>query len=249
MLTILLIFYIFLLLSARKSSPLCVNVFFGIPGSGKSTYAAHRAKKCLKRGEAVYSNVNIKGTYKLNPRDDLGVYEVRGGKVIIDEAGLDFNSRNFKSFSNENRTFFKMHRHEETSVDVFSQSFDDMDKTIRVLARNFWVVKPSLIPYFIVAVRINRYVGVDKQTQQIVDAYKMGLPFIDTKYCFAPSVWKMFDSYEKIQGLKEKQWEKWGENPAQDLKDEIPDISNEFEEHLQPYDQTVKPRVRSRVRK
>ncbi len=212
-----------------------LNVYFGVPGSGKSTYAAHLANKSLhpsklrdwleqfddpflsslpdklklSKPEIVYSNVDIRGAYYLNPKQDLGYYQVRAGRVIIDEAGLEFNSRNFKSFSDQNRTFFKMHRHEETKVDVFSQSFDDMDKSLRILARNFYIVKPSLIPYFVVAVRINRYVGVDRNTQQIVDAYRMGIPFFDSKYCFAPSVWKLFDSYEKIPNLKEKEWKTW----------------------------------------
>ncbi len=40
---------------------------------------------------------------------------------------MEFNNRDYKSFPKPAIKFFKYHRHYGVSVDVFSQSFEDMD--------------------------------------------------------------------------------------------------------------------------
>lgn len=120
---------------------------------------------------------------------------------------------NYKSFPPESiyfykYHFYKYHRHYKVSVDVFSQSYEDMDVTLRRLAQNFYVVRRSLVPFCIVARRIRRKVGVDEQTKQIADLYSMGLPVLDTKRIFSPPLWKLFNSYSRKE-LPQKDWERW----------------------------------------
>ena len=217
--------------------PLQLNVYFGVPGSGKTTYAAWLARKALKesvvikfcrrfpcrftnwilngknwkRAFPVWSNVPIAGTLRLDARNDIGVYMIQDGKMIIDEAGVEFNSRNYKSFPQKAIKFFKYHRHYGISVDVFSQSFEDMDITLRRLAQNFFVVKKSLIPFFVVTKRIRRKVGIDDMSHQLVDAYSFGLPVLDTKWIFCPPLWRMFNSYD-VEELPGKEWTVWGKD-------------------------------------
>lgn len=214
--------------------PHVLNVYFGVPGSGKTTFAAYLTKwalhenpiitfcrkhrnpitslilssRYLKRRIAVYSNVPITGAYRLDAKADIGFYMLQNAKIIIDEAGIEYNNRNYKSFPQEAIYFYKYHRHYKVSVDVFSQSYEDMDVTLRRLAQNFFVVRRSLVPFCVVALRIRRRVGVDVQTKQIQDLYSMGLPIFDTKRIFAPSLWKMFNSYSRKE-LPKKEWEKW----------------------------------------
>ena len=126
----------------------------------------------------------------------------------IDEAGIEYNNRNYKNFPQEAIYFYKYHRHYQTSVDVFSQSYEDMDVTLRRLAQNFYVVRRSLVPGCIVAIRIRRRVGVDEQTKQIQDLYSMGLPVLDTKRIFSPPLWKLFNSYRRKE-LPQKEWLTW----------------------------------------
>ena len=135
-------------------------------------------------------------------------FSADGAKVIIDEAGIEYNNRNYKAFPQESIYFYKYHRHYRTSVDVFSQSYEDMDITLRRLAQNFYVVRRSLVPGCIVARRIRRQVGVDEQTKQIADLYAMGLPLLDTKRIFSPPLWKLFNSYSRKE-LPQKEWENW----------------------------------------
>lgn len=215
--------------------PLQLNVYFGVPGSGKTTYAAYLARqaqresiiirlcrrfpcrltnwilagKSWKRAYPVWSNVPIHGCYQLNAKKDIGVYMIRDGKMIIDEAGVEFNNRDYKAFPKTAVHFFKYHRHYGVSVDVFSQSFEDMDVTLRRLAQNFYVVKRSLFPFFVVTKRIRRKVGIDEMSHQLVDAYSFGVPILDTKWVFCPPLWKMFDSYD-TPDLPEKEWSCWG---------------------------------------
>jgi hypothetical protein len=150
--------------------------------------------------------VPIKGTYKINPQEELGVYQIEAGRLIIDEAGNEFNNREFKTFPKAVRTWLKLHRHYGMKVDVFSQA-DDADATFNRLAYNYFLVKPSLIPFFIVLKPIKRYIGINKETKKIEAMFEF-LPFFYTKHMFAPSVWGMFDTYE-AERLKDKEWEKW----------------------------------------
>lgn len=214
--------------------PHVLNVYFGVPGSGKTTFAAYLTKwalhenwiirlcrrfnnplsrlilnsKYLKRRIDVYSNVPITGAYQLDPKTDIGVHMIENAKIIIDEAGIEYNNRSFKTFPPEAIYFYKYHRHYKTSVDVFSQSFDDMDITLRRLAQNFYVVRKSLVPFCVVARKIKRKIGVDEQTHQIMDLYSMGTPIFDTKRIFAPALWKLFNSYSRKE-LPKKEWPVW----------------------------------------
>lgn len=150
--------------------PHVLNVYFGVPGSGKTTFAAYLTRRSmkqsriitwaenhpgrfsawllgtrlLKRRTPVWSNVPITGAYHLDAQRDIGRSMIVNGKVIIDEAGIEYNNRSFKTFPKEAVYWYKYHRHYQCSVDVFSQSFEDMDVTLRRLAQNYFVVKKSL---------------------------------------------------------------------------------------------------------
>ncbi len=224
----------FLLSFLCPKHPHVLNVYFGVPGSGKTTFAAYLTKwalhenalirfcrkhpnrltallldsRYLKRRIDVFSNVPITGAYQLNANEAIGHFMIEASNIIIDEAGIEYNNRNYKTFSQEAIYFYKYHRHYKTSVDIFSQSYEDMDVTLRRLAQNFYVVRRSLVPFCVVARRIRRKVGVDEHTKQIMDLYAMGVPIIDTRRIFAPSLWKLFNSYSRKE-LPKKNWPVW----------------------------------------
>ena len=127
-----------------KLNPSALYTFYGAPGSGKSTLAAYFAKRALASGITVYSNLPINGCLHFE-KDDLGKYLMENCLVIWDEIGVDANSRNFKSnFTMANIKWLKYHRHENAEVMVFSQGFDDMDKIIRTLSTDMFVVRKGL---------------------------------------------------------------------------------------------------------
>lgn len=189
-----------------KTPPHILSIYFGVPGAGKTTFAAWLAKRDLKKGFKVWSNVPITGTLKLSPKEDIGTYMISNGRVIIDEAGIEYNNRDFKEFSKKQLYFYKFHRHYELAVDVFSQGYDDMDKKIRTLAQRLYVVKRSIFPWFIKRKQIKKRVGINDMTKDIIDEYYF-VP-LSTKYIFAPVLWKMFNTISR-DPFPEKVWEKW----------------------------------------
>jgi len=195
-----------LTLKSFKSPEFRFTIYFGVPGSGKTTLAAYLSNKIIKKGGRVWSNVPISGTYKLSPKDDIGQVMIENGTIMIDEAGLEYNNRDYKKFSQESTNFYKYHRHYKVSVNIFSQGYDDMDKKLRQLATTLYVVKKSILPFFVKRYMISKKIGINDLTKDICDEY-FRVPF-SGRYIFSPVVWTMFDSYSKTP-LPEKQWELW----------------------------------------
>ena len=184
--------------------PHIVSIYFGVPGSGKTTFAAWLTKRDLKHGGKVWSNVPITGAYKLDPSKDIGKHMIVDGRIIIDEAGIEYNNRDHDKFPKEALYFFKYHRHYQTAVDIFSQGWNDADKKIRDLAQRLYVVRKSLIPFFVYRRRIRKKVGVNEYTKDICDEYEF-VPW-SRKYIFCPPLWHMFNTISRKK-LPSKEWE------------------------------------------
>lgn len=157
----------------------------------------------MKKGRKVYSNVPITGTTQVS-KEDIGKVMICDGRLLWDEAGLDYDNRKMAMTPDE-IYFYKYHRHYQMDVDFFSQGLD-VDIKIRKLARHIYLVRSSILPYFIERKEIGRRVGIDDMTHQIVDEFywkPMG-----TKLIFCPPLWKMFNTYSRKQ-LPDKMWDKW----------------------------------------
>lgn len=182
------------------------STYFGVPGSGKTTVAAALTKKFLKKGRDVYSNVPLKGAYQID-KSDIGTYKIEDGLLILDEAGIDFDNRNFKSnFSNGQVAWFKKHRHYHVDVVCFSQYWNDIDIKLRNLSTRLYLIKPSIIPFFIKRKTISKRIGIHDLNKDIIDEYSF-VPFSGF-YFFAPSVWKMFKTHDK-EDLPVKEFKKY----------------------------------------
>ena len=190
-----------------------INVWFGIPGSGKTTMAA-MLTKYSKSCYNVLSNVPIRGAYKLD-NDDLGYYDMSfdgaGAHVIIDEAVDGFDSRNFKDFAKTTKPkYFATHRHQNNRVDVFSQAYD-IDKRIRDRAgsSNLYHLSRSLFPGWVKVRFISKILFIKKDDHQMIDGFKYrGLPRIIR----CKSVWDSFDTIDKTLIPKnKKEWVRWYE--------------------------------------
>lgn len=160
----------------------------------------------MKKGRKVWSNFGITGAYKCE-KSDWGKYMMCDGRLIIDEAGLEYDNRKMAMTTDE-IYFFKYHRHYQLDVDFFSQGLD-VDIKIRKLARHIYLIKPSLLPFFIKRKEIGRRVGINDVTKEICDEYFF-VPFLagGTKLIFCPPLWKLFNTLAR-KPLPEKEWEIW----------------------------------------
>lgn len=219
-----------------------LSIYFGLPGSGKTTYAAwlvkkqqkkinkkekklnkiknkeskyaKKLKKWIEENKNIYSNIEIKNAYKVE-RSDIGKYDIINGRLIIDEVGIEYNNRQFNSFPKAAISYFKLHRHYKTDVDVFSQSHEDCDITLRRLAQKYYVMTKSIIPGFITKREIGRRIGINELTHQIEDRFYWKLFGIRFIYC--PPLWKYFDT-EEAPKLEHKKWQKWNESTYENRK-------------------------------
>lgn len=179
--------------SSRLSAFMSVKIYFGVPGSGKTTHAASVVYKNLKKGFPTYSNVPIKGAYLFDTKQ-LGRVKISDCDLIIDEASIDFNNRKFKSMPQETIQFLKYYRHYGIrDIYVYSQSYDDMDITLRRLATQIYIVKKSMLPYLFVTRQIAVKIGIDDTSHQIIDQYFFKL--FSLRYYIGALYFGMFDSW------------------------------------------------------
>lgn len=169
-----------------------LSIYFGVPGCGKSTHAASIVYRNLKKGWPTYCNFPVQGAFLIDDKD-LGTFDLRNGDLIIDEASISFNSRKFKSLSQQTIAWLKLHRHYGVhNIYVYSQSYDDMDITLRRLADRLYLIKRTLIPWLSVIRHISVRIGINEETHQIEDQYSFDLV---PSFLWLPRWWHMFDSF------------------------------------------------------
>lgn len=122
------------------SNPYTLTMIFGKKGSGKSTTMSKIAFQHLKKGWKVYSNVPLPGCFRIR-EEDIGFRMIPPKSLLlIDEVGMIWDNRNFKSFKPEVRDWFKLQRHYKVKVVLFSQTFD-VDKKIRDLTDDMYLIE------------------------------------------------------------------------------------------------------------
>lgn len=192
-------------------NPYKLYLVFGKKGSGKSTLLTKIAIQNLKRGKMVYTTERIPGTYQIDANKDIGYYDFPYGSVIlIDEVGMIWDNRKFKTFSDAVRDWFKLQRHRHLTVYMFSQTFD-VDIKLRVLTDNMYLCSRKF-RVFSVARRIDRSIVLNNSTAEAPSSIDENLSFVPLwapnaiKITFIPAWTKYFDSFEAPK-LLPKQYE------------------------------------------
>lgn len=183
--------------------PIGVYTFFGVPGCGKTTFAAAIAKVAMKKGIPVYSNVPIIGTYILGKENighyNLPLFDCPYCIMILDEAGIEYDNRNFKkNFDFESLQWWRLHRHYKCLVFCFSQGFGDLDLKIRNLTQQYFLIKRGLI--FTYSTPIYYETGVNEEKHEMQDLYfydpSKFFKFLKRTYIIGRHYWDLFDSYD-----------------------------------------------------
>lgn len=202
-----------------------ICTYFGLPGSGKSTYGACLIYKGLSRRffgllkpkyDIAYTNMDLNFPPEMNvihiSGDDFGQFAICGPRAIIvfDEASQSFDNRDFKNFGKDKVKYFNEIRHHRIDeLNFFVQKYDALDSKIRAIcSRVFWVRRSpwrSLVsPHFSV-MRIPHEILIAKKADasklsggEIVSGYVQPsfiLRLLSTKRFWGKPFFKYFDSY------------------------------------------------------
>lgn len=189
-----------------------VSLYFGLPGSGKTTFAtaiAVQEQKKIDQKKSPYQYVwtNFPVFYpKIYQLDveTLGKYNYNNALIIIDEATLMADSRDYKTFSYNMKRFFLLHRHFKCDIVLFTQQWDAVDKKIRVITNHVyyvhtgafrrWISYANIIPYGII---IPDKKDNSEKYGEIIQGYCRGNIFqrIFSKRIGRRKYYKYFDSY------------------------------------------------------
>lgn len=202
-------------------------------GSGKSCYAAKVArehmrtvkdrykKKYKKKGWTVYSNDFILGAGKINVKQLETMCAPEKSLIILDEASLEMNSRQFAKTALVLIEYFKKSRHYKNKLIMISQTFCDTDKQIRELSSKIYFIRPIFSDSFpgliSMPVRVRGKLGIGLDGQPCMQ-YKIGM--IGMPY-FLPRYYKYFDSFSKIE-RPIVPWEPWERKEVSDGSGDAP---------------------------
>ena len=184
--------------SLDYKNPYKLIMLFGKKGSGKNTLLTKWSIMYNKLGYTVFSDSEIFNTYKLNT-DWIGKYDFpKNSVLLIQEAGITWNNRDFKSFPKEVTKFFKLQRHKNVIVVLASQSFD-VDKKLRDLTDEMYLIT-NFMRIFSIAKRINKKITISKADDEngeswLTESYSFDLPFF-WKFTYIPRYIKYFNSFE-----------------------------------------------------
>ena len=119
--------------------------------------------------------------------------------------GLNADNRKFKTFTNEERDFFVLHRHLGNDIIYATQDYSMVDSKIRSLTQELWYMSKSVVPvlkHFTLAKRIYRCINIDDNRGELVMGYRFcnlieSLFVSNCKICFRPFYYRFFDSFEE----------------------------------------------------
>lgn len=192
------VFVILGLYSRKLNNPFQLLFILGKKGSGKSTLLVKLMKKHLKKGYHVYTNMRecvIPGIIYIDI-ENLGYYRpVENSFVALDEVGLAYDGRKFKSFRDEWRDFYKFQRKYQCKIAMASQSWD-VDKKVRDLTDKFYLCRrygPISLARYIK--RDWKVIESDGESEsRIADTLKLGSIF-SSMLTWIPAYTKAFDSF------------------------------------------------------
>ena len=211
-----------------------ITCYFGVPGAGKTTLLTKFAVTAIKDQKRpkwllrlkkrkkyahVYTNFYCEGAEMIDFKD-LDKYKTYDSLIILDELAMDADNRKFKTFSENIRDFFILHRHLGNDIIYATQSYEAVDLKIRFLTQELWYMSKSVVPLlceFTTAKRIYRNIAINEHTSDLILGYRfcnLIESFFVKNYriVLRRKYYKKFDSFDEGQlasreEFKSRKWE------------------------------------------
>lgn len=185
--------------SRKYANPYKLIFIFGKKGAFKSTYMVKLMLRHLDEGWIVYTNmtdVKISGVRVMEASQLIAGRPEPHSVLFIDEGGLIWDNRSFKTFDKGYTEFFKLQRKYKCKVYINSQDFD-IDKKIRQLTDSM-VLMTSIANCIGVVRPIKRKVSLVEASAQGESRIADNLKFAsiwDWRFIWGPSYFKYFESF------------------------------------------------------
>ncbi len=205
-------------------NPYKLYLVFGKKGSGKSTYLVKLARKYMRRGWIVYTNMEelyIPGVRHFDIKHLGDFVPEAHSLLLLDEVGMIWDNRDYKFFKPQVRDFFKLQRHYHVLVYMASQTFD-VDKKLRDLCDGMFLHQ-NWLRVLTVGKRITRKVIITEAVGDAESRISENLvicPFWDWTLTYIPKYAKYFDSH----AIPDKPYLEYTEDGAEDPVPEEGDL-------------------------
>lgn len=192
---------------------------YGKPRAGKTTLAARMARKnyiklricnklpflrrLLHSYDVIYcTDETIAHTVHIS-YDNLGKWRPpRNSLIILEEAGIGLDNRNYKKLDAAAARLFALHGHIGCDI-IWSSQTADVDKKLRNRTHKLLLVEKSWMPGFSRVIPVAYAVDVDDDTHKLDDMYSRPRGFLillyaligRVKYVFRPFWYRYFDSF------------------------------------------------------
>lgn len=171
-------------------------------GTGKTADIIKQSIKSLKSGEfdQVYTTIDCPGTYKFKFEDlSKGFTFKPNSDIYIDEIGILFSNRDFKTNSKQIIDWFKLCRHYQCRINLYSQDADTDKKLRQICSQVYlmsrfgvWTIKRLIIK------KID--LGTDENGNgRLVENYIKGPLIGGIKINYLPRYIKLWDTYERSE--------------------------------------------------
>lgn len=192
--------FLFCLYARRFRNPYKNTFIFGKKGAGKSTLMVKYMLKYKKRGWQIYTDIKdcIVPDVRIIDAADLETYTPEpGSAVFLDEVGISFDKRGFKTFPTGLRDFFKYQRKYRVCLFQNSQSYD-VDLKIRDCVDGM-LLQSSIANVIGVSRPIYKSVTLTapdgSHESRIAEQLKFA-PIWRWKFTWLPRYFKYFDSFD-----------------------------------------------------
>ena len=197
-----------------------IKAYFGVPGCGKSTTLVKEYRKNRKKYDNIYSvNIEIKGVKQIT-KEDVRKYRFKNALILWDEITLDYDNRNFKEFTKEDKEFWLLHRHMGVDIIYATQNYENVDKKIRDLTIELWYMQKSVVPLLsglTTTKRIYRNININENTSELTLGYRFcnrieGIFVSNFKIIWRRKYYKYFNSFDELNLKERKQYEERNDN-------------------------------------